>query len=63
VFRWENSANADLITQAEVGTDCYIVDDQTVAKTSATNTRSKAGRVVSVDDAGVWVATGLAVYP
>ena len=59
IFRWVNSAAADLITKAEIGDDCYIVDDQTVAKTSATNTRSRAGRVVDVDALGVWVATGL----
>ena len=58
-FRWANSAAADLITKAEIGDDCYIVDDQTVAKTSASSTRSRAGRVVDVDALGVWVATGL----
>lgn len=63
VFRWENSAAGDLITQAEVGTDCYIVDDQTVAKTSSGGDRSVAGRVVAVDDSGVWVATGVAIQP
>lgn len=29
-----NSASTDLITKAEVGDDCYAVDDQTVAKTN-----------------------------
>ncbi|RHW17194.1 hypothetical protein D1610_11635 [Sphingomonas gilva] len=55
VFPFANSAAADAITIAEIGTDCYIVDDQTVAKTSGTNTRSVAGKVVDVDAAGVWV--------
>lgn len=55
VFRYANSAAGDLITAAEIGTVCYIVDDQTVAKTSATNTRSPAGVVDSVDPQGVWV--------
>lgn len=54
-FRYENSASADAITQAEVGTVCYIVDDQTVAKTHGTNTRSPAGIVEAVDAVGVWV--------
>lgn len=59
IFRFDNSAAGDLIAQADVGQDCYIVDDQTVAKTHATNTRSRAGKVVAVDAAGVWVQIGL----
>ncbi|MDM7928670.1 hypothetical protein [Blastomonas fulva] len=55
VFRFGNSAAADAITRAEIGDDCYIVDDQTVAKTSGTNTRSIAGKIVDVDAQGVWV--------
>jgi len=58
-FRWANSSSTDEITQAEVGSDCYIVDDQTVAKTSGTNTRSVAGKVVAVDAIGVYVKSGL----
>lgn len=60
-FRWANSASGDLITKADRGNDCYIVDDQTVAKTSATNTRSIAGKIVDVDALGVWVSTGTVV--
>ncbi|MFN3985732.1 MAG: hypothetical protein ACK4KV_09580 [Rhodocyclaceae bacterium] len=55
VFRYENSAAADEITAADIGTRCYLVDDQTVAKTHATNTRSVAGYVDDVDELGVWV--------
>lgn len=44
-----NSASTDQITQTEVGSNCYIVDDQTVAKTSNSNARSIAGRVWKVD--------------
>lgn len=58
-FKFANSSAGDLIAQADVGADCYIVDDQTVAKTSATNTRSVAGKVVAVDADGVWVKIGL----
>lgn len=50
-----NSAAGDLIAAADVGADCYIVDDQTVAKTSGTSTRSVAGKVWQVDASGVWV--------
>ena len=54
-FRFSNSASTDQVTLADVGADCYIVDDQTVAKTSATNTRSVAGKVRDVDADGVWI--------
>lgn len=55
IFRWLNSAAADEIAATEIGQACYIVDDQTVAKTSASGTRSSAGRIVDVDSEGVWV--------
>lgn len=55
IFRYDNSASGDAITAAEIGADCYVVDDHTVAKTSATNTRSVAGQVYDVDAQGVWV--------
>lgn len=61
VFPFKNSASGDLIAQADVGGDCFIVDDQTVAKTSATNTRSKAGKVIAVDANYVWVLVGISV--
>lgn len=57
-FRWANSASGDLITAADIGADCYIVDDQTVAKTNGSATRSVAGKVVDVDALGVWVRSG-----
>lgn len=55
VFHFKNSAAGDAIALADIGADCWIVDDETVAKTNGTNTRSKAGRVWDVDAAGVWV--------
>lgn len=55
IFRFENSAAGDEITRADVGAECFIVDDQTVAKTSGANTRSVAGVVRDVDAQGVWV--------
>ncbi|WP_119167105.1 hypothetical protein [Algihabitans albus] len=55
VFRFANSAGADEIGNADIGEDCFIVDDQTVAITNGTNTRSRAGRVWAVDAQGVWV--------
>lgn len=55
VFRFANSAAGDLITFAEVGDDAYVVDDQTVAKTSGGATRSIAGKIVDVEAQGVWI--------
>jgi hypothetical protein len=59
-FKWNNSASGDLIAQADVGKICYAVDDQTVAKTDATGTRSPAGIIMQVESDGVLVeSTGL----
>jgi hypothetical protein len=55
VFRYANATAGDAIGIADIGKACWIVDDQTVAKTSGTNTRSKAGVVDAVDALGVWV--------
>lgn len=55
IFAFANSAAADAITRADIGTDCFIVDDQTVAKTNGGSARSVAGRVFDVDHDGVWV--------
>lgn len=55
VFHFKNSAAADEITVAEIGDVCWIVDDETVAKTSNSAARSPAGFVVDVDAQGVWV--------
>lgn len=57
IFKWGNSAAADAIAADDIGKDCFIVDDQTVALTDGTGTRSKAGTVVAVDSDGVWVHT------
>lgn len=46
---------ADLVVQADFGKTCYIVDDQTVAKTTGGATRSAAGKVLGVEADGVWV--------
>ncbi|MAI62418.1 MAG: hypothetical protein CBB87_08080 [Micavibrio sp. TMED27] len=53
--RYDNSAAADEITRADIGSDCYIVDDETVAKTDGGGARSVAGEIFDVDAGGVWV--------
>lgn len=55
IFLFENSEAGDAIGITEIGKVCFIVDDQTVAKTSGTNTRSVAGYVRDVTDDGVFV--------
>lgn len=60
VFRFENSTATDEVTLAEVGKKCWIVNDETVAKTDGAvdadpATRSVAGIVDDVDEQGVWV--------
>lgn len=54
-FRFANSAAGDAIVLADVGADCYVVDDQTVGKTDGSGARSVAGKIRDVDAAGVWV--------
>jgi hypothetical protein len=51
-FKFKNSAAGDLITVTEIGRRCYIVDDETVAKTSPNATRAVAGIVQAVDADG-----------
>ena len=55
-FLFDNST-ANPITQADLGQDCYIEDDQTVAKSAGTGAgaKSKAGRIMGLDAMGVWV--------
>ena len=55
VFGFANSAGGDAITIADVGKPCWLVDDQTVAKTSGVGARSPAGRVFDVQGAVVFV--------
>lgn len=54
VFPFDN-LGGDPITRADIGNDCYIVDDQTVARTNGGNTRSIAGKVEDLDSQRVWV--------
>lgn len=54
VFRLANSGTAAVDADDE-GKFCYVEDDQTVGETSTH--KVKAGRVVDVDDDGVWVDT------
>lgn len=54
-FKFSNSTSADLIALKDIGSIAYIVDDQTVALTDGSATRSKAGIIRDVDGDGVWI--------
>lgn len=58
IFAWANSAGADAVAAANVGSVCYMVDDQTVALTSGGGTRGLAGVVTEVRGAKVFVFMG-----
>lgn len=55
IFRFANSGGADLIGLKDIGSPAYVVDDQTVALTSASAARPVAGTIFDVDPLGVWV--------
>ena len=57
-FKVGNSAGADALAIADVGSVCYAADDQTVAKTAGANL-PVAGTVIQVDPDGVWVQMNL----
>lgn len=53
-----SNSSADPVTQAELGKQIYIEDNQTVAKTDGAGTRSVAGRFMGFDTeytTQVWV--------
>lgn len=50
-----NSAGADEITDADYGSPCHIVDNDTVALTDGGGARPVAGIIRGTSGAGVWV--------
>jgi hypothetical protein len=63
VFAFESAGAADQIAQTEVGKLVYVVDDQTVAKTSGTSTRIVAGPLTEWRNGQAWVYMGPHVFP
>ena len=47
--------NVGDIDRSHIGSAAYMVDDQTVAATNGTGTRSSAGLIKDVDTSGVWI--------
>lgn len=58
IFQFANSASTNLIAKADIGATCYVVDNQTVAKTDNSSARAAAGKIIDVDAGGVWVEVG-----
>jgi len=54
VFRFANDGT-HTVDRTHIGGTAYIVDDQTVASTDGTGTRSAAGIIRDLDAQGVWV--------
>ena len=59
VHAFANAAGANALTIADIGSVCYVADDQTVQDAGAAND-VKAGVMLQLDDAGVWVHVGVA---
>lgn len=58
-FFYDSGTAADAITAANVGFDCYAIDDHTVGLTDSLGTRPRAGKIVGFDSTlGVIVETG-----
>lgn len=49
LFWFKNSTSTDAIAVAQIGDVCFIVDDEQVAKTDGTGTRSPAGFIRDVN--------------
>lgn len=60
VWAFANSSSTDAITAADVGEPCYVVDDNTVARTSSAGSRPVAGTVVRIENSKVFVEIGAA---
>lgn len=51
-FLYDNAVDAEALTVADIGNDCFVADDSTVGKTGGTN-KVKAGTVLDVTSEGV----------
>ena len=51
-FKWRNDGS---ISQTELGNTVFILDDESVTRTSGSNTRSSAGQVIGIESDGIWV--------
>lgn len=54
-YAFGNAVGADAVKLADVGQTCFVADDQTVKKTAGSPAAPIAGKVLYVNDDGVWV--------
>ncbi len=54
VFLFDND-DTDPVLQQNLLSNCYIVDDHTVAANDGAGTRSVAGKIIEVENGKVWV--------
>lgn len=59
IFPMNNSAAGDQITAGDIGKLCYVVDDNTVAKTDGSAARCAAGRIFGMQGTMVLVEFGV----
>lgn len=62
VFRWNNDHATDAVAKAEIGDAVHGEDDETIRKSAVAGNAqrtAKVGRLIAVDAAGAWVATGI----
>jgi hypothetical protein len=57
-YQWANSAGGDAIAADDVGKLCFVVDDQTVALTSDSDTRVIGGVITEIIDSKPYVWMG-----
>lgn len=54
IYQLDNNP-ADEITIADIGSNCFALDAETVSRQSGGATRPRAGTIYDVDATGVWV--------
>lgn len=64
VFRWNNDTAGKIVTRAHIGDAVYGTDSETIQADGQTQAggaaeAAKVGRLIAVDSAGAWVATGI----
>jgi hypothetical protein len=55
-FKWNNDTS-NSVSEEDLFKNCYIVDDCTVSISDNSKARTVAGKVVGVENDGVWVVT------
>jgi hypothetical protein len=59
VFKF-GTTGGSAITAADIGRNCFVLDDQTVVKAAGTTNSIVAGKVEAIDpDGGIWVSVNL----